>query len=164
MKKKVVIFSAIVLLVILIVINFPIYRLTTFLGLHNFYSVEEMQKVMYIGTPWDRADAKDVMNLANQAFSDCGHSEVENENKYGKLSVYASSIETYPETVKTKYSLKLWSAHLDENEGYLWVYYSQEGLDIDGETDYGSWNIPSLWKVEKDAKGNWVVTEIKEHP
>ena len=164
MKKKVLIFSAIVLLIILIVINFPIYRLTTFWGLHNFYSVEEIQKVMYIGTPWDRADAKDVMNLANQAFSDCGHSEVENENKYGKLSVYASSIETYPETVKTKYSLKLWSAHLGENEGYLWVYYSQEGLDIDGEMDYGSWNTPSLWKVQKDTKGNWVVTEIKEHP
>ena len=51
-----------------------------------------------------------------------------------------------------------------ENEGYLWVYYSQEGLDINGEIDYGGWNIPSLWKVRKDAKGNWVVTEIKEHP
>ena len=68
MKSKVAIFSAIVLLIILIVINFPIYRLTTFLGLHNFYSWEEMQKVMYIGTPCDRADAKDVMNLANIAF------------------------------------------------------------------------------------------------
>jgi len=164
LKKKVAIFSAIVLLIILIVINFPIYRLTTFLGLHNFYSWEEMQKVVYIGTPWDLADAKDVMYLANKAFSDCGNSEVENEKKYGKLSEYASSIESYPETVKTKYSLKLWSAHLGKNEGYLWVYYSQEGLDINGEIDYGGWNIPSLWKVRKDAKGNWVVTEIKEHP
>ena len=163
-KKKIAIFSTIVIFIILIAINFPIYRLTTFLGFHNFYSWEELQKVMYIGTPWDRADVKEVMNLANQAFSDCGHSKVENENKYGRLSVYASSIETYPETVKTEYSLKLWSAHLGENEGYLWVYYSQEGLDINGETDYGSWNTPSLWKVEKDAKGEWVVTEIKEHP
>ena len=47
MKKKVLIFSAIVLLIILIVINFPIYRLTTFLGLHNFYSWKEMQKVIH---------------------------------------------------------------------------------------------------------------------
>ena len=123
MKKKVVIFSAIVLLVILIVINFPIYRLTAFLGLHNFYSVEEMQKVMYIGTPWDRADAKDVMNLANQAFSDCAHSEVENENKYGKLSVYASSIETYPETVKTKYFLQMIKDFYRSQILYRKVYY-----------------------------------------
>lgn len=164
MKKKVAIFSTIVFLIISVVINFPFYRLTTFWGLHNFYSSEEMQMVMYIGTAWDRAEAKGVMNLANQAFSDCCHYEVENENRYGKLSVYASSIESYPETVKTKYSLKLWSAHLGENEGYLWVYYSQEGLDINGEIDYGSWNIPSLWKVRKDVKGNWVVIEIKEPP
>lgn len=164
MKKKVTILFATVLFIILIITNFPIYRLTEFLGLHNFYSWEEMQKVMYIGTPWDRADAKDVMNLANRAFSDCGHSEVENENKYGKLSVYASSIESYPETVKTKYTLKLWSAHLNENEGRLWVYYSNEGLDKNGELDYGSGNKPSLWKVKKDAEGNWIVTEIKEHP
>ena len=164
LKKKIAIFSTIILLLILFVINFPIYRLTTFLGLHNFYSWEEMQKVVYIGTPWNRADAKDVMNLANKAFSDCGNSEVENEKKYGKLSEYASSIESYPETVKTKYSLKLWSAHLGKNEGYLWVYYSQEGLDINGEIDYGTWNIPSLWNGKKAVKGNWVVTEIKDHP
>ena len=164
MKKKVAIISAIVLLLILIVINFPIYRLTTFLGLHNFYNWDEMQKVMYIGTPWDRAAANEVMNLANEAFSDCGHSEVENENKYGKLSVYASSTESYPETVKTKYSLKLWSAHLGKNEGYLWVYYSHEGLDKNGESDYGSWGVPSLWIVEKDTTENWMVTQIKEHP
>lgn len=164
MKKKVAIFSTIVILIILIVINFPIYRLTTFLGLHNYYSWEEMQKVMYIGTPWDRAAAEDVMNLANKAFSDCRHSKIENENKYGKLSVYASSIETYPDAVQTEYSLKLWSAHFGEKEGYLWVYYSQEGLDNNGEMVFESVGVASLWKVNKDAKGNWVVIEIKEHP
>ncbi len=134
------------------------------MGISDYYSKDELQKIIYIGTPWDRADAKDIMNLANEAFSDCGHSEVENEKKYGKLSVYASSIETYPETVKTEYSLKLWSAHLGKSEGYLWVYYTREGIDKNGEVDFGSWKIPSLWKVKKDVNGIWIVTEIKEHP
>ena len=46
----------------------------------------------------------------------------------------------------------------------MWVYYSQEGINAEGETDYGSWRIISLWKVEKDTDGNWVVTDISEHP
>ncbi|MBR3816305.1 MAG: hypothetical protein IKJ27_06240 [Clostridia bacterium] len=164
MKKKVAIFSAIALFIIL-VINFPIYRLIAFPGyMRNFYSQEDIQKVMYIGTLWDRAAVRDVMNLANEAFSDCGHTEDDNYKKYGELSVYASSIDIYPETVKTKYSLKLWSAHLDDNEGYMWVRYSQEGVNKEGETDYGSWGILSLWKVEKDTNGKWVVTDTKEHP
>ncbi len=163
-KKKLIIFSAIILALIFLVVNFPVYRLINFTGISDYYSDEELRMVMYIGTPWDRAEAKDVMDLANEAFSDCGHSETENESKYGKLSVYASSVEYYPETVKTKYSLKLWSAHLGKEEGYLWVYYSREGIDKNGEMDHGSWRVPSLWKVKKDANGIWIVTEIKEHP
>ena len=163
MKKKTVILSVIALLIILVV-NFPVYRLIVLSGfLPDYYSEEEIRKAMYIGTPWDRAAVKDVMNLANEAFSDCGHSEDENDKKYGELSRFASSSDIYPETVKTEYSLKLWSAHLDENKGWLWVYYSQEGIDAEGETDYGSFGVPSLWRVEKDADGNWIVTDIKEH-
>ena len=164
MKKKTVIFSTVVLIIIL-VINFPIYRLIAFPGyLRDFYSQELIQQVMYIGTPWDRAAVRDVMNLANEAFSDCGHTDDENYKKYGELSNYASSIDFYPETIKTKYSLKLWSVHLNDNAGYMWVLYSQEGVNKDGETDHGSWGILSLWKVEKDSDGKWVVTHIKEHP
>ena len=164
MKKKIVILSVIALLIILVV-NFPVYRLIVLSGfLPDYYSKEEIQMAMYIGTPRDRAAVKDVMNLANEAFSDCGHTESENDNKYGELSRFASSSDIYPETVKTEYSLRLWSAHLDEGEGYLWVYYSQEGINAEGETDYGSWRIISLWKVEKDTDGNWVVTDISEHP
>lgn len=162
MKKKVVIFSIVSL--IILIVNFPVYRLVSFLGLQDFYNWEEVQKVIYIGTAWDRLEAKEVMNLANKAFGDCGNLEAENKNKYGELSRYASSIESYPDTVKVKYSLKLWSAHLYKNEGYLWVYYSQEGLDKNGEVTNGSHEIPSLWKVKKDAKEKWKVVEIKEHP
>ncbi len=160
MKKKL----AIVLILILVVVNFPVYRLIYFMGFPDYYSRNEILKVLYIGSPWDRAQARDVMDLANEAFRDCGHSETDNEAKYGKLSKYASSIETYPETVEMEYSLKLWSAHLGKNEGWLWVYYSETGLDKDGEIDHGSWNVASLWNVEKDKNGAWMVTDIKEHP
>ncbi len=163
MKKKILV-SAVSVGLILLIINFPVYRLLKFRNHSNYFSKDEIQKAIYIGTPWDRAQSKEIMDLANKAFSDCGHSKDENSRKYGKLSYYASSTDYYPETVKTNYSLKLWSAHLGKNDGYLWVYYSKKGLDKNGNVDYASLEVVSLWKVEKNQNGTWEVTEIKEHP
>jgi RNA polymerase sigma factor (sigma-70 family) len=61
------------------------------------------------------------------------------------------------------HSLELWSAHLGADEGWIWVYYSSETVSRDGSTARGSWNIPSLWRVEKNESGDWVVVQIVEH-
>ena len=62
-----------------------------------------------------------------------------------------------------EHSLELWSAHLGKDEGYIWVYYSSETFNHDGSIAHGSRNIPSLWKVERNDSGEWVVVQIREH-
>lgn len=43
-----------------------------------------------------------------------------------------------------RHILKLLSAHFEYDEGLLWVYYSREGLDRNGEVMVGSWEVQSL--------------------
>lgn len=140
---------------------FPVYRLAQ-VGGTSYYSAGEIAGLAYIGSGADRAQAQAVLRLADAAFHDCRHTDEENEALYGLLSRYATDLERGASY--TNHSLELWSAHLGENEGYLWVYYSVEAVDAAGNTVCGSWNIPALWTVEKDDTGTWVVTHIKEHP
>lgn len=53
---------------------------------------------------------------------------------------------------------------MDDEDGYLWVYYSSKALDEQGGTISESKNISSLWRVEKDETGQWRVVSVKEHP
>lgn len=53
---------------------------------------------------------------------------------------------------------------MDDEDGYLWGYYSSKALDEQGGTISESKNIPSLWRVEKDETGQWRVVSVKEHP
>lgn len=61
-------------------------------------------------------------------------------------------------------SLELWSAHLNDADGYLWVFYSSKALDEQGSMISESKNISSLWRVEKDETGQWRVVSVKKHP
>ena len=88
----------------------------------------------------------------------------ENEELYGVLSRYATAADCFENVAFVNYSLELWSAHLGNTEGFLWVYYSCEAIDYDGNVVCGSWNVPALWKVEKDDTGAWAVVQIREHP
>lgn len=105
-----------------------------------------------------------VMRLADKAFSDVWHTSTENEAAYGLLSRYATDTDYYGDLAFNEHSLELWSAHLGEDEGWIWVYYSSETFDHDGNIACGSWGIPSLWKVEKNDADEWVVVPIREHP
>jgi len=49
------------------------------------------------------------------------------------------------------------------SDGYIWVKYTCEGFDSKGSKTYGSWEIPSRWKIHKE-NGKWKVIEIKERP
>ncbi len=164
MKKKHVIIPAVILVMILAAVNFPIYRLVSFGNTLAYFSLNELQKAIYIGSPWDILQARDVIVLADAAFSDVHHTQAENEENYGLLSQYATATDRYGDTAYNEHSLDLWSAHLGKEEGWIWVYYSSKTVHQDGSTARGSWNIPSLWKVKKNENGIWVVTGIKEHP
>ena len=150
-----------VVVVITLLHLFPIYRIAQ-VGGTSYYNSSEIAKLAYIGSSSDRTEAQAILRLADKAFNDHSHTDAENDEEYGVLSRYATNAERRASI--TTHSLELWSAHLGDTEGYLWVYYSYEAVDSDGDTVCGSYNIPALWKVEKDETGTWIVTDIKEHP
>lgn len=145
---------------------FPVYRIVDIgsMTTGNYYSSDQIAKAFYIGSASDRREAQAVLRLADQAFNDVQHTSVENEEKYGLLARYATDTDSYGDTAFNEHSLELWSAHLGKDEGYIWVYYSSETFNHDGSIAHGSRNIPSLWKVERNDSGEWVVVQIREHP
>ena len=140
---------------------FPVYLIMQVKDL-SYYSGDEIAKLIYIGSRTDRASAQSILRQADAAFHDWQHTDTENEERYGLLARYATPVER--DVSFTIHSLELWSAHLGTSDGYLWVYYSYEAFDSQGNTVTGSWNIPSFWHVQKNDTGEWVVVSIKEKP
>ena len=157
---------AIAAVVCVLLYIFPVYRLI-WIGSRtfgDFYSAEQIGKALYIGAPFDRREAQAMLRLADQAFYDVQHTGAENEEEYGLLARYATATDCYTDAAFNEHSLELWSAHLDDRDGCIWVYYSSETFNHDGDIICGSWRIPSLWQVEKNEHGEWVVVQIYEHP
>lgn len=155
--------AAIIIAIGVLLHFFPVYRIVE-IGLGDYYSGDQIAKALYIGSSSDRREAQAVLRLADKAFMDVRSTRAENEEEYGLLSRYATHTDSYGDVAFNVHSLELWSAHLGEDEGWIWVYYSSEAFDHDGNSVCGSWNIPSLWKVEKNDTGEWVVVQIREHP
>jgi hypothetical protein len=157
--------AAIILAVCVLLHFFPVYRIVEIgpMTLGSYYSTDQIALALSIGAAFDRSEAQAVLRLADQAFSDTRHTRAENEAAYGLLARYATATDSYDDAAFNTHSLELWSAHLDEDEGWLWVYYSSETFDHNGDTIRGSWRVPALWKVEKNNAGDWVVVQILEH-
>ncbi len=145
---------------------FPVYRLISIgpMTMGGTYSGGQIAKAISIGSASDRAEAQAVLRLADQAFHDVGHTRAENEEKYGLLARYTTDTDSYGDTAFNEHSLELWSAHLGKDEGTLWVCYSSETFNHDGSVAHGCRDVPSLWEVERNDRGEWVVVQIYEHP
>ena len=155
--------AAIIIAIGVLLHIFPVYRMA-YIGLNDYYSADQMAKALYIGSVADRREAQAVLRLADKAFMDVRSTRAENEEEYGLLARYATPTDSYGDVAFNEHSLELWSAHLDGDEGWIWVFYSSETFRHDGTTARGSWRIPALWKVEKNDTGEWVVVQIREHP
>ena len=155
--------ASVLITVSLLLHFFPVYRIAA-ISLNDYYTEDQMKMALYIGSASDREEVISVLLLANKAFNDVRHTRAENEEAYGLLARYATPTDSYEDAAFNEHSLDLWSAHLDENEGWIWVYYSSETFDHNGKSICGSWRIPSLWQVEKNENGEWVVVQIREHP
>lgn len=144
---------------------FPVYRVFQN-DWDNTFTISERKMLAFIGTPSDRKVAKSVINQAEIVFSDISHTYEENMEKYGVLGRYAFQSHMFGEyfdAVAEKHEIKLLSARIYGNHGYMFVEYSHEAIDSKGETVSGSWDIVSLWEIEKDSNGDWFVINIKEH-
>lgn len=164
-KYKKFIIPAACLLVLLILLHFfPVYRALR-LKLEPYdaiFTAEDMREVTYIGSYADRKAVQPILELAETAMSDYTHTAQENEQTYGVLAYCA--IDSSFHAASTSYSLKLWTAHLNESDGYLWVYYHCDAYDAKGNLVTGGEDSPARWTLEKDAAGQWVVTDYKEFP
>ena len=160
------IIAAIIITIGVLIHIFPVYRIMHIgpMTMGNYYSNEQIARALYIGSASDRREAQAVLRLADKAFNDVHSTSAENEEEYGLLARYATPTDSYGDVAFNEHSLELWSAHLGEDEGWIWVFYSSETFNHDGNMACDSWRIPSLWKVEKDDTGEWVVVQIKEHP
>lgn len=163
-KKKIVV----TIIVVLLVYYFPIYHLIPVCNTY-FFGAKEASFLLFRGFVCQQLQVRNVMKLADEAFSAVGISEGEAEEKYGALSIYCYTKEDYGEVVDEKHKLRLWSVRTFSvytvgSPGYIWVYYSQDGFDKDGNRVTGGWKIPALWYLEKDKNGNWYVADIKEAP
>ena len=170
MKKKlrkrkwtaVTVIVACILIISLLIYQFPVYRLLMVCGTLSYYNSDEISMLVSIGSLSDRIEAQSVLRQADAAFQDCKHTDAECDELYGLLSRYATPSERSASYVN--YSLQLWSAHLGDTEGYIWVYYSMEAIDSNGDTVCASSRCEALWKVEKNENGVWEVVSIREHP
>lgn len=164
-KKKwtaVTVIVACILIVCILIYQFPVYRLLMVAGTLSYYNSDEVAMIVSIGSLSDRIEAQSVLRQADAAFQDCKHTDAECDELYGVLSKYATPSERSASYVN--YSLQLWSAHLGDTEGYIWVYYSMEAIDSNGDTVCASSRCEALWKVEKNEDGVWEVVSIREHP
>ena len=160
------IIAAIIITIGVLIHIFPVYRIMHIgpMTMGNYYSNEQIARALYIGSASDRREAQAVLRLADKAFNDVRSTSAENEEEYGLLARYATPTDSYGDVAFNEHSLELWSAHLGEDEGWIWVFYSSETFNHDGNMACGSWRVPSLWKVEKDDTGEWVGVQIREHP
>lgn len=160
------IIAAIIITIGVLIHIFPVYRIMHIgpMTMGNYYSNEQIARALYIGSASDRREAQAVLRLADKAFNDVHSTSAENEEEYGLLARYATPTDSYGDVAFNEHSLELWSAHLGEDEGWIWVFYSSETFNHDGNMACGSWRIPSLWKVEKNDTDEWVVVQIREHP
>lgn len=153
-----------VLAVLILLYHFPFYRVIGLRGAGRLFDGNDLLMLASIGSSSDRAEAQSVLRQADEAFNDTKHTRAENEEKYGLLARYSTSIDSYPSASFNEHSLELLSAHLGETEGSIWVKYSSRTYTYDGEYTNASNDVESLWIVEKNENGEWVVVKIKEHP
>ncbi len=155
--------GACLLLTAFLIYWFPIYHIAQ-VWMPSYYTTGEISKLVFRGTTQDLRTASEIMDTAERACKEIGLTRAEAEDKYGLLSRFCHAADSYPDVVSEQHTLRLWSARFDLTEGWMWVYYSQEGLDKNGEVTTGSWRIPSLWYLQPDETGQWQIVHIKEHP
>lgn len=130
----------------------------------DYHTTGEVAALFTRGSREDRRTAQPIMALAEEAFSSIGLTENEAKCAYGKLSRYTYNQDIYADVVAERHTLELLSADFEYSEGLIWVCYTQEGLDRNGERTSGSFQVESLWKLCKKEDGTWYVYDIKEHP
>ncbi len=108
----------------------------------------------------DEAVAHDILETAKRVFEYRGK-VADADKSVGELSRYYKD-----DVVSASVDLQLVTAEAKGKSGYVWVVYSVEREHVfdDGtQSNSGSWDILSYWKIEKE-NGVWTVTDVRQAP
>jgi hypothetical protein len=160
LKKKVVRITIIIVCIILLILGLR----TAILYFGNYIPHkdcfgDEYKQIIYPTSISDYITAKEILKEADKALSTITNNETAKKD-FGKLGYLCV---TDNEAVKETHKLNFVAANLSNDSGYIWVKYSTEAYDKDGEVTFGTWDVLSRWELEK-TDNKWVVTSIKEHP
>lgn len=123
------------------------------------YFGDDYKQIVYPTSISDYITAKEILKEADNALSTITNFETA-EKDFGELGYLCV---TDDDAVTEKHKLKFVAADFSGDNGYIWVKYSSEAYDKDGEVTSGSWDILSRWELEK-KDNKWVVVSRKEHP
>lgn len=165
-KRKKTIIATIAVIVLMYL--FPIWHLIPVVAM-DYHSAGDASYLIFRGLPINRLQVASIIETAEAAFSDVESTQDEAMQKYGVLGGYANASDINNEVVSENHKLQIWSIILHpsptaEHRGYMWVCYSSEGLDKDGNVACGASQVPALWYLDKDENGEWYVKDIKEGP
>lgn len=108
----------------------------------------------------DKETLEPLLLLADEAMSFCG-TEEEADMRFGTLSTYCPVVEAYPTMYREVHTLVLLKAKLEEDRGYMWISYEQEGWNEQGERIYYS-EVPAVrWTLYR-VDDEWKVSSILE--
>lgn len=78
-------------------------------------------------------------------------------NRYGEYTEQGGIART------NLFFLPYFTLHDFQKVGYIWILYSVEGYNSDGDLLYGTWLSSAKWEIKKTEKG-WIITGITEAP
>lgn len=128
----------------------------------KYFGIMKYAETMHICSKKDKEEIYPILDKIEKAFSyddekhDC-------KEELGELSRYCICRDTYPYVVSENHSIEFITANLKRDNGYVWIRYSSEGLDKNGEVYTGSWDILSRIEL-KNIDGVWVAVDIDEAP
>ena len=85
-----------------------------------------------------------------------------------KMPAYSSEVKRYDtsdlgtDVIRKARVTPLLALH-NFKEGIVYVNYSAEARNQEGECVWGAWMIESKWYIRKE-NGRWVITEVAEAP
>jgi len=163
MKKRIL---RIIVIVLCVLLFFALTR-TALVYFGNYvpnkaYFGSDYEQVIYPTSIPDYLIAKEVLKKADTALSTITDDK-NAEGQFGKLGYLCV---TDDEAVSEKHKLDFIAADFSKGKGYLWVKYSSEAYDENGEVTCGSGGsegILARWELEK-INDRWIVISTKESP
>lgn len=160
MKKNLVRISIIVgILLLVFIFGRGIYFYGMYSSPNEKYFGNQYKEILHIMSFQDKIKANEIMRKVDSAFSFIGESDAA-DSIYAELSRYCVTDE---DAVRENHNLRLVTAELDKETGYIWFVYNQKAFDGNNQITSGSSDILVRATVIK-TDDEWKVIDTKEHP